>query len=102
MHDEYLNTNFIGKTVKNVKMALDNIGLCKDLFIEFMDGTQSQLGAVENRLVCVTMSNDQAERQAGNATQPENSATDSPKTVNPQAGGQFAPAPCSAFPSSKY
>jgi len=38
-------------------------------------------------------SNDQAERQAEKATQPENSATKSPKTVNLQAGGQFAPVP---------
>ena len=36
--------------------------------------------------------NDQAERQAGNATQPESSVTKSPKTVNPQTGSQFAPA----------
>ena len=37
--------------------------------------------------------NDKGERQAGNATQPESSATKSPETVNSQAGGQFAPAP---------
>jgi len=37
--------------------------------------------------------NDQAERQAGNATQPESRTTKPPKTVNPKAGGQFAPAP---------
>jgi len=42
---------------------------------------------------CEQTPNDQAERQAGNATQPESSVTKSPKTVNPQAGGQFALAP---------
>jgi len=37
--------------------------------------------------------NDKAERLAGNAMQPESSVTKSLETVNPQAGGQFVPAP---------
>ena len=41
---------------------------------------------------CARTSSAQAERQAGNATQPESNTTKSLETVNPQADGQFASA----------
>lgn len=53
-----VNTDFKGKTVKEVRAHFDKRGLCDDMLILFDDGDTRQIGATkEGSLVCVSSAN---------------------------------------------